>query len=389
MPRIDDDEPESNSPKPASEAERCPESNNPQSSGSPSPEKKKILGHDPGRECGSDFVKIHSARYVDSEKDDSGSWEDVEKVVQGIRWLVPGWIPYGMLTGLIAEPKAGKSAFAVWALARPLLIAGSWFNGSRGLKNPRYVVYCDTERSAAVNLERAKKWGLPLNRIKTPFSDVLAPIKLENESHINRILSVVCRYKAPLVIIDSFRGAHDGDENNSRIVRPLRALGGIAEETGASIVLIHHMKKMPIDEDLTINSGRGSNAFLAAVRCQIAIDRPDPQSDWRRVQVLGENLGIAPESIGFRITETGLEFGVAPGRTKRETKQQSAEEWLRFHMEPGRWYPSKEIDRDAERFGYKGNALQRAKEALGIVQPKYVRRSKDGWECRLPGKIDC
>src|SRR5262249_29154486 len=150
--------------------------------------------------------------------------------------------------------------------------------------------------------------------------------------HIDRIRRVVCKYRAPLVIVDSFRGAHDLDENRSLIVKPLRALGGIAEETGTAVVLIHHARKMAVDEDLTINAGRGSNAFLAAVRCQIAIDRPDPDSEWRRVQVLGENLGVAPAAVGFRYAAGGLEFGPAPARPAKATEKDRATAWLRSKM---------------------------------------------------------
>ncbi len=100
--------------------------------------------------------------------------------------------------------------------------------------------------------------------------------------------------------------------------------------------------------------------------------------------MLGENFGTAPPPVGFRFTDTGLEFGAAPERPRKDTKKQSAEDWLRSYMDPGRWYPSAEIDRAAERFGFSGNAVQRAKESLGIVKPHCVRKVKGGWECTLP-----
>jgi hypothetical protein len=105
-----------------------------------------------------DEVAIGMSSYTEGDEDKTASWEDVAKQVEAVRWLVKDYVPYGMLTGLIAQPKAGKSLFALGALARPILTGCDWFNGYQG-PEPGYVVYCDTERSAAVNIERAKNGG--------------------------------------------------------------------------------------------------------------------------------------------------------------------------------------------------------------------------------------
>lgn len=169
-------------------------------------------------------------------------------------------------------------------------------------------------------------------------------------------------------------------------MKPLRNLGAIAEETGAAVVLIHYAKKMSVDEDMTIDAGRGSNAFLAAVRCQIAVDRPDPKSEWRRVQVLGENLGIAPPPVGFRITDTGLEFGAAPERPKKATEKDSAEAWLRGRMQPGEVYRSVDLLAEAAQHGHAERTVRKAAtEKLGI-KPRPVREGGHvaAWEWVLP-----
>lgn len=333
-----------------------------------------------------DEVEIGCPTYTEGPEDDTASWEDVERIVKGVRWLVKDWVPYGMMTGIIASPKAGKSGFALGALAKPIITGSSWFNGVPG-PEPGYVVYCDTERSAAVNIQRAKLWGLPLNRIKVPFpKDPLTPIDLENEEHIQRILEVVCRYKAPLVIVDSFRGAHDGDENNSRIIKPLRGLGRIAEETSTAVALIHHAKKVSVDEDMTVNAGRGSNAFLAAVRVQLVIDQPDPNNGWRRVQVLGENLGNAPLALGFRLTETGLEFGTAPERPRKITEKDTTEAWLRERLKVGEVYNAADIIAEGIQHGHAERTIRKtAVERFGIV-PEQVRHGGriSGWRWVLP-----
>jgi len=329
-------------------------------------------------------AEIGSARYEDSSADGTASWANLADTIDTITWLVPNWVAQAGLTGLIGQPKDGKSAFAKYGLVKPVVTGCCWFTGLPG-PEPGFAIWVDTEHRAAVNIGRAKKWGLPLDRIKTPFlDDPLRPIDIENREHIDRLFNVVCRYKAPLVVVDSFRGAHKGDENNSRIVTALHNLAEIAENTKTAVVLIHHTKKLAVDEEINANSGRGSNAFLAMVGAQLAIDRPDPKNPWRRSQVLGENLGIAPRPVGFLVTDTGLQFGEAPTRPRKSTEKDAAEAWLRERMKPGVVYRASELLAEAEQNGHTVRTIRKAaSERLG-VRPKPVHR--DGkiaeWEWR-------
>src|SRR4051794_3905841 len=108
-----------------------------------SPERKRVLPEN--QFPSSDRVEIGCPRYVDGAADDSGSWADLRAVIGDIKWLVPEWVPYRMLCGLIAQPKIGKSAFALDALVKPVITGSDWFNGCEGLGEPGYVVWCDTE----------------------------------------------------------------------------------------------------------------------------------------------------------------------------------------------------------------------------------------------------
>jgi hypothetical protein len=79
-----------------------------------------------------------------------------------------------------------------------------------------------------------------------------------------------------------------------------------------------------------------------------------------------------------------LEFGSAPEKQRKETVRDEAEDWLREHMTPGKWYRAGEILDDAKQFGFSPNAIQRAREALGIVKPRHVRKVAKLWEWQLP-----
>lgn len=332
-----------------------------------------------------DNVSIGSQNYEASDIHVTGSWADVQKIVAGIRWLKRGYLPYGMLVGLIGEPKGGKSALALGGVVGPIITGRNWFNSLESAE-VGYVVWCDTERRAAINLDRSVKWGLPLDRIKTPYqNDPLKVIDLNSTEDIDRLYNVVCRYKAKLVVVDSFRGSHKGDENNSQIAESLQNLGRVAEQTQTAILILHHTRKLFVDEEVSANAGRGSNAFLAMVACQWAVDLPDPGSEWRRLQVLGENLGVAPQPIGFRVSDAGVEFGSAPVRPRKETQKGDAGTWLRNRMKPGKVYQADELELEAEQAGHATRTLRRAAEELKIVKKQKREKGKIvGWEWRLP-----
>jgi hypothetical protein len=322
---------------------------------------------------------------VESPEGDTGSWAELAEQNAKVLWLLKDWVPYGLLTGLVGQPKVAKSLFALWALVRPVITGGGWFTGQKG-GDAGNVVWCDTEHRAAVNLERAVKWGLPVGKIRTPFKDVRQAFHMGDPDHVNRLIDVVSRSRAKLVVVDSFRGAHALDENNSQIGVLLQALAGVSEETKAAVVVIHHTKKLSVGEDLTINCGRGSNAFLAAVVMQIAIDIPDSRPNLRdarrRVQVLGENLGSAPTPQGFRITDGGLRFGEAPTRPqmeRKETGKDLAERWLTDRLNPGKWYSALEVIAEGTALGFsRTGTLERAKKALKVE----TRKAGKAWEWR-------
>ena len=308
----------------------------------------------------------------------TGSMLDARKLVGDLKFLLPAYIPYGMLTELLGEPGKGKSLLLLWMM-RSLVMGLDWFNGTKGFGKPRNVLLCDTEGRFAVNMDRLRKWGVPdeaIGRIKTPFEgkEAIKPIDLTNWEHLERIERAINKYETPLVGIDSMRGAHGEDENSSRVSAVLKPVVQIMERTKAACAVVHHSKKLLIDEDISANSSRGSNAILADFISQIAIDQPDPKSDWKRVQILKENLGLKPKPLGFRPSDSGLEFGPAPKRPekeKKETGKDKAEDWLRVRMKPGQWYPAKDLIEEGEAAGFSHTGtLQRAKTDLKVKTRK-------------------
>jgi len=317
---------------------------------------------------------------------EAGSMAVVAKHVDGVQYLVKGWVPLGMLTMVLGPPGMGKSAFALGGLARPVIVGGSrWFNGARGPRVSGNVLWCDTEGTNAITVHRIKEWGLPPERLLVPYAnDPLLSINLAEEKHLEQVEAVIEKYGARLTVVDSLRGAHGGDENSSKVAEVLKKLADIAERTKSAIVIVHHSRKIGRDEEFSADSSRGSNAIVAMVRSQLGIDQPDHSSEWRRLQMLKENLGLKPQPIGFTIGNGGLTFGASPVKQLRETRRDEAEDWLRDNMEPGQWYSASKLKDEAGQRGYSANALQRARENLGIVKPKHVKKVGTQWQWKLP-----
>lgn len=334
---------------------------------------------------GTDSVEIGGSIEIDDDIH-TLTMADAAKEIDSVEYLVRGVVPYGMVTGGIAEPGVGKSAFALGGLARPIMTGCDWFNGSRGPK-PGFVLWCATESDMAITKDRMEKWCMPFDKMLLPFADdPLASIDLLDDAHLARVQALICKYQVHLMVVDSLRGSHDGDENCSRVGKVLKNLSGIAERTRAAIFVVHHTKKLMEGEEVSANSSRGSNAILALFRAQLGFDKPDPESDWVRVRMLKQNLGLAPQPFGMRVTGTGLEFGEAPKKPGKDTRKANAIEFLHGVLADGKWHLRDDVMQDAAQFDLSSNAVQRAREELGItLNSAYIRKRPDNrYEWRLP-----
>lgn len=331
-------------------------------------------------------VPIGAAGYQSKSKLDTATMADVAELVRGIEWLVPQWIPHGLLSVMIAEPGVGKSALALGGLTAPIVTGGRFF-GRRTLRAPKaHCLWADTEGSAAITTQRVKDWGLPADRIMVPFAnDPLNSLSLEDQSHLKRIERLINDYQIPLVVVDSLRGAQTGDENSSAIANVLGNLAAIAERTRAAIVVIHHSRKLNEDESLSANSSRGSNGIAAMARVMIGIDKPDPNSEWCRVRMVKNNIGLSPDPFGFEVTGSGVKFGEAPQPPRKGSGKTSAKEWLRNRLKSGKWASAKKIQDEAKAAGISTRVLQTARESLGVTKPDFVRQTSSGWQWRRPG----
>jgi hypothetical protein len=340
------------------------------------------------RQPGSDAIDIASTIPADLadfvETIQGATVADAAKLIAGVKYLVKDWIPYAMLTGLLAEPGVGKSAFALW-LVRSIVTGKPWFNDTLGPGRPGKVIWCATENDMAITLQRMKDWGIPFDKVILPFEeDPLRAVDLTQAADLERIEALVYKHRPLAVFIDSLRGGHNQDENDSRVGTILKALAGISERTHSAMPVVHHSRKLARAAEITANDARGSNSILANFRSMIGFDRPDPKRPTTiRIRLLKENLGIKPTPLGFDVTPAGLEFGPAPEKPSRVTQEQKAVDWLRQQMTPGKWHHCDTLLDGAEQAGLSRSSVFRARQLLGISDDN-VRKNGKGWEWLMP-----
>jgi hypothetical protein len=293
---------------------------------------------------------------------------DAQAALGGIEFLMPG-IPLAMASGVIGAPGDGKSALVMGGMIKPVTTGCDFPNGPN-TAGPGHVILVPTE-GLGIDAQRAANWGIPAERILLPFADdPLATADITKPDHLERLATIQKQYSVKLIVLDSLRGSHDTDENSSRIAKLVQGLGTLAESSGAAVVIVHHARKTFADEEISANSSRGSNAIFALFRSMLAIDKPDPRSEWRRVRVVKENLGKPPEPFGFRVTATGVEFGPAPGKPHKKTEQDRAMQLLRGLLPPGQWIAAATIIDGADEAGISKTALQRASDEMGVTKKK-------------------
>lgn len=294
---------------------------------------------------------------------------DLVRELSQIEWLWRGWIPKAMLTMLVAPPGMGKSAFVLGGIVLPIVQGKPWPDGQPGQRSPDKVLLVDTEGTQGITRDRLIAYRVPPDRILFPTADWKDDVQLDDPDQFDSLRETIRVHRPALVVIDALRSAHSGDENNSRVSRILSGLQVLARDMKVAIVVVHHTRKLADGEPLTQNSARGSNAQTAVPKSVIGIEQPDPDSEWRKVSVIKSNVSVPPNPIGFRIKDSGLEFGPAPGRPQKTTELQSAVDFLRDELGGGE-RPSKEVQDAASKKGITDKTLRRACKAIGVKVKK-------------------
>jgi AAA domain len=224
-----------------------------------------------------------------------------------------------------------------------------------------------------------------MGRLLLNGEDPFQSLSIDSDEDLSKLRDQIQREEVPLVVIDSLRSAHGGEENSSQKVgEVMNKLAHLAQETGVAILVVHHTKKLFEGQDVDHNSARGSNAVIALARSMIALSKPDRNDDAIRVEVVKSNVAKRPRALGFRITETGIVRCPAPYPKKAEkppSQLVSAKTFLQ-ELLAGGTKKSKDVEAAAKAAGIAEKTLQRAKQELGVISDK----QGNGWIWKPPPK---
>jgi hypothetical protein len=296
------------------------------------------------------------------------TWADMAQKMGPLTWSWPGWLPNGHLVIMAAAPGVGKSALCL-RLAATIVRGDPWPDGERYAWSHGSVLWGEAEAAQGINLERARQWGLPLDKLVAPLGNPLEDIQLDNPAHLSRVAQLAHRPEIRLIVIDSLRGANSGDENSSESIRVVKELATIARDSGKPIILTHHLRKkgaLDTSDVVELDRVRGSSAIVQPARVVWGIDVPNPREQTRRLAVIKNNLGGKPEPLGFTIGATGIESGQAPESQRRQSDQERAVALLPEILCEGPRL-SDDVRDQLREVGISFDAAKRVKGKLGIV----------------------
>lgn len=322
-----------------------------------------------------------------------------------IEWLWRGYIPRGMISGVVGAPNAGKSFFVIDTAAR--VSTGNNFPDG-GICESGDVIFADAENDPACILKpRLLAAGANLNRIHL----IDAVIDAGKQSgfylrDIDRLSIELKKYpQTKLLIIDpigSYIGGKVDTYRDNETREALRPLAELAATFGVAVVLVCHTRKggSTGNADDMIMASRAFSG-LARATFHVVRDPADadiPENKCRRI-LAAEKMNIAPTppSLAYWINPTGNDFppccewesdaihktateflldGKNENRGRHNDELQEAIEFLETELPTGETKKANDIFADADEAGISKRTLKRAKKEAGVESKKTTA----GWE---------
>lgn len=332
---------------------------------------------------------------------------DVEP--ESVSWLWPGRVPFGKLTVLDGDPGLGKSTITLDLAAR--VSSGMPMpDGALGCQ-PSAVVLLSAEDGPADTIRpRAESAGANLSVVHLfDITDEHGGRPATIPDDLERLEAFVAQVEAKLVCVDPFMAHLSGQVDSYRdqdVRRAMARLTGLAERTGAAVIVVRHLTK---GASRAIHWGGGSVGIIAAARSALLV-AADPDDDARRVlAVVKANLSATVASLAYRVEGATLSTHHGLVSTSRiewlgESAHTAADLASSDHQQAGGGSagadavdflsamladgpcPAKEVRALAADAGIAHRTLDRAKQALGIRGQKEGRPGTRGqrWMWALP-----
>ncbi len=194
-------------------------------------------------------------------------------------WLIDHLVPRGGLVELYGKPKCGKSLLTM-TLVSALTDGYPWFlHPTFKIRDRGNVLFMQMDTPPGL-------WTEYLKTAKRQFRSVLwadqlqiphPPFDIHDPRHRTWLHNQVQDFQPLLLVVDSLRKLHRGDENDSSVMTKVMALLRQTVGLDVAIVLIAHQKKIgAMDVADLVDSARGSSAVAGEVDVLIRLsgDRP-------------------------------------------------------------------------------------------------------------------
>src|SRR5215208_5392152 len=213
-----------------------------------------------------------------------------------VEWLWPRRVPRGKITVLDGDPDNGKSVLTTDLAAR--LTSGKSLPDGTPTEAAGVVIVSAEDGAADTIRPRFDAAGGEPTRARLLGDE--EPFVIPDD--IPRLERAVRQVRAALVVIDPIMAFLSGKVNSNRdqdVRRALTPLKRMAERTGAAVILVRHLNKMPGGNPLY--RGGGSIGIIGAARSGMVVGS-HPDSDELRV-LAGQknNLSLPPRSLAYRI----------------------------------------------------------------------------------------
>ena len=226
------------------------------------------------------------------------SFKDLE-TIPDLEWVIDGWIPKGGLTMIYGPPKSGKS-FIVMSLVLALDHGERWL-GHRVVGRCRSL-YVALEGRSGLKI-RSEAWHEHFERDVEAGHALIQTgrVNLAEYEHTGAIIDAVIEHGIELVIIDTLAKATSGMDENSakdmgRIIDQTRR---IQEETGATVILVHHTGHGDTNRE------RGSSSLSGAVDSSILVKNGKMSAPLVKD-------GSTPEPVHFKLKQAGQSVVALP-----------------------------------------------------------------------------
>lgn len=211
---------------------------------------------------------------------------DLEDHPPPVDWVVASFAARGTLTLLVARPSVGKTwlgAQFVDGVGRGATVAGLSCTAGRGL-------YVDGEN--ADDLRRR----IVAAKLEPAGFDIIdarrAGLRLDRASGLLDLACITAHVQASLVVLDSLRALAPGvrEDSSDDMAALVHGLAGVARDTGAAIVVLHHQSTKAGSATV-----RGSSAIVDQVDLAFALTREGGDGGLRRLGVVDGKYRLGPE----------------------------------------------------------------------------------------------